>query len=146
MRETSSFEKILKSGKQVETQVRGYSMYPFLFPQKTWVRIRPVKGKKLKRGDVVLYRRETGLWVLHRIVRTDGKWFYMAGDNQTEIEGPVSKAQIFGWMSEYRKDEKWHSVYFVPYWLGSRLWLKVLPVRGPISKWVHKLRRIGKGD
>ena len=56
----------LARGETVSVRVKGGSMLPWL-RDGAKVRIRPAAGRRLHRGDIVLYRRETGTLVLHRI-------------------------------------------------------------------------------
>ena len=71
-------------------------MYPLFIPGRDEAVIAPCRAETLHRGDVVLYRRDQSILVLHRIwkIRKDG--FYMVGDNQTVIEGPLRPDQIRG--------------------------------------------------
>lgn len=77
----------------VPVPVAGSSMVPFLHNGDT-VYLNLVDSP-LKRGDVVLYTRPTGQYVLHRIVKvnSDGS-FIMLGDAQQELERIESAAQI----------------------------------------------------
>ena len=81
-------EELLREGNNVSIKVRGYSMYPFLIPGKDSVIVEPVAGMDaFKRGEVLLYRRATGLLVLHRVWKVKNDGLYFVGDNQMEIEG-----------------------------------------------------------
>ena len=51
--------------------VSGTSMAPFLAPDRDRVFLSAVT-RPLKAGDIVLYQRDCGTYVLHRIVRVDG--------------------------------------------------------------------------
>ena len=78
--------ELLAEGRtDVPVPVAGSSMVPFLINGDT-VYLNPVQGP-LRRGDVVLYTRPTGQYVLHRIVKcnSDGS-FIMLGDAQQERE------------------------------------------------------------
>ena len=93
--------------------VTGSSMLPFLVPGRDSVLLaRP--GRRLRRGDMVLYRREGGGYVLHRIVacQRDGA-FAMAGDaRKGRRQGPGR----FWWE------------FF------ARVWPRVLPLRGGLCR------------
>ena len=58
--------------------------------------IQQTDGTDCHRNDVVLYRRDQGILVLHRICRITSDGFYMVGDNQYEVEGPLRQDQIIG--------------------------------------------------
>jgi len=89
--------ELLKEGKQAVITPSGFSMYPFLMSDKDQVIIEAV-NRPLKRRDVVLYRREGGIYVLHRVhhvVRTgEESRYYMIGDSQNWVEGPLDSNQL----------------------------------------------------
>ena len=64
-------------------------MYPLFHPGRDEAVIEAYPIHLLRRGDIILYRREQGILVLHRICRITSDGFYLVGDNQTEIEGPL---------------------------------------------------------
>lgn len=79
------FEDIItEQGKLVYTNV-GDSMYPLIKPRDLLV-IEAVK-KPLKVGDVPLYKRDSGQYVLHRIVEIDSGEYSTKGDNRTCRKG-----------------------------------------------------------
>lgn len=73
----------------VRLTVTGGSMYPFLRAGVDSVLLAGIGGQALKKGDIVLYKRDNGQHVLHRIVKKTKAGFFMAGDAQTMVEGPV---------------------------------------------------------
>ena len=96
MESKADIEQLLRDGNTVQTVINGYSMYPMLVPDRDSVIVAPLEDRKLKRGDVVLYRRDGSILVLHRIWRVRQEGFYMVGDNQTQIEGPLRPEQMRG--------------------------------------------------
>ena len=58
----------LSSGGRARLPVTGYSMMPMLRNRKDTVELIPAADRQ-KRGAVILYRRESGAYVLHRIIR-----------------------------------------------------------------------------
>lgn len=139
-------EEILDSGKAIRIEPQGYSMYPVIVPGRDEVIVQREDPAKLKRGDVVLYRRDQSILVIHRICKIDEKGFYMVGDNQTEIEGPLRPDQIRGKMSVLIRNGKEISVDSLLYRTLCSIWLFMRPVRRPVSLavaavkgWVKKL-------
>lgn len=163
-------EQLLAEGNIIQIKPRGYSMYPLFVPGRDEAIVAPVACgdeaagvsmngatmefvafSRLKRGDVVLYRRDKtddadkGILVLHRIWQRKGDRFYLVGDNQKEIEGPLRPDQIRGIMvAMIRKDRK-ISVKNPVYRVLTGIWLVMRPVRPAISKTVAKIKRIGRG-
>ena len=104
--------------------------------------IAPCDPDSLRRGDVALYRRDNSILVLHRIwkVRTDG--FYMVGDNQTEIEGPLRPDQIRGKLIACNRNGLEFSTQNVLYRMLSGIWLSCRPLRPLAHRIADCLRRI----
>ena len=111
-------------------------MYPLFVPGRDYAIITHIEPDKLKKGDVVLYRRHdnTGILVLHRICRIDKNGFYMVGDNQSEIEGPLEKECIHGKLNAVERNGRTFSVNNIIYRFISYVWLLLRPVRMPVAK------------
>jgi len=92
----------------------------------------------------VLYRRDSGILVIHRIWKCSEAGFYMVGDNQTEIEGPLSYDCIKGVMIQLIRNERVIDVTSLSYRAACGIWLALRPVRRPISLAVAALRRMFK--
>ncbi len=84
---------LLDHTEQVPLVISGSSMYPFLHHRRDTVYLSKVT-EPLKRGDMILYRRPTGRYVLHRIVRVGEKDYDLLGDRQTAIEPGVPKDRV----------------------------------------------------
>lgn len=82
-------------------------MLPLLKQGRDSVIISPIDSR-LHRGDIVLYKRKGGQYILHRIVKVcKNGTFVMRGDNHIASERGVKKAQIVGVAKEiYRKDKR----------------------------------------
>lgn len=126
--------ELLEEGRIIQIEPQGYSMYPMFVPGRDSAIIMKADRDKLKRGDVVLYRREESILVLHRIWKIKGEGIYLVGDNQETIEGPLRKDQIKGILIAFVCKEKTISVKNPIYWLISRGWLIVRPYRNTIRK------------
>ncbi len=123
-------EKLLLEGHTIQIHPQGYSMYPMFTPERDEAIIVPATDAiKLKRGDVVLYRRDSGILVLHRICKVNKNGFYLVGDNQTEVEGPLRAEQIKGVMAAFIRRGKEISANNLLYKLASSLWLFLRPFR-----------------
>ena len=83
----------------------------------------------VRKNDVVLYRRDQSILVLHRICKITAEGFFMVGDNQSEIEGPLRADQIKGRLIAFVRNGKEISVKNPPYRFLSALWLFMLPLR-----------------
>lgn len=90
----SALKELTEAGRQVGMTVWGGSMSPFLVHGRDRILFSAPDGP-LRRGDMVFFRRENGKYVMHRICKVKPEGFYLAGDAQTVLEGPVSRRQIF---------------------------------------------------
>ena len=88
-------EQLLRDGNIIRIRPQGYSMYPLFIPGRDEALIQQADSTDCRRNDVVLYRRDQGILVLHRICRVTSDGFYMVGDNQFEVEvtSPPGSAQ-----------------------------------------------------
>lgn len=107
--ETESFLSVLcelvEQGETVCTVVSGSSMVPFLASSRDYAYLAKPK-RKLKKGDVVLFRRKNGDFVLHRIKTIKKSGYYLIGDRQYSVEGPVEQGQICAVLTGIRRKGK----------------------------------------
>ncbi len=71
---------------------RGTSMLPLIVEGKDSVIL--ARPSLLCVGDIVLYKRENGQYVLHRIVKIKGDNLFLCGDNQTDIETGITTNDV----------------------------------------------------
>lgn len=100
----SALEREISSGKPVVTMTWGDSMEPLLFHQSTRVVIRKVEGD-LKKGDLPVYRRPSGQFVMHRIVGVRKDCYETRGDNRFGVE-QVPREWVQGVVTEIYRKEK----------------------------------------
>lgn len=133
----------MESGGIARLVVTGSSMHPTLRHRKDAVFLRPVE-RELRRGDLILYRRKNGRFVLHRIIsRPNGDMFFCAGDNQWQKER-VTTAQVLGVTDGFIRDGKIYSEDNRGYRLWVNLWLFLFPLRRPVltlRRFLGRIRR-----
>lgn len=134
-------EKLLAQGNSVQFKPQGYSMYPLFVPGRDEAVVAPVNPERLKRGDVVLYRRDGDILVLHRIWKRKGEEFYLVGDNQKEIEGPLRPDQMKGILVQIIRKGRSFSTKNVLYRFFAALWLLLRPLRPLLSHAVARCKR-----
>lgn len=134
-------EQLLREGNIIRIKPQGYSMYPLFIPGRDEALIQQTDYTDCHRNDVVLYRRDQGILVLHRICRITSHGFYMVGDNQYEIEGPLRHDQIIGKLIAINRNNREFSVKNPVYRFASSLWLFMLPVRPFCFKLTAFLRK-----
>ena len=135
-------EQLLRDGNIIRIKPQGYSMYPLFIPGRDEALIQQTDSTDCRRNDVVLYRRDHGILVLHRICRVTSDGFYMVGDNQFEVEGPLRPDQIRGRLIAFIHNGKEISVKNPVYRFLSSLWLGMLPLRPFCFRLTAFFRRI----
>lgn len=136
-------EQLLSEGNILRIRPQGNSMYPLLVSGRDEALIEAVSADACRRNDVLLYRRDQGILVLHRLYKKNAKGFYMVGDNQSELEGPLLPDQILGRLIAVNRNGHEFSVKHPVYRLLSSLWLLMLPVRPfchRLMAWLRKHR------
>ena len=122
-------EQLLKDGNIIRIHPQGYSMYPLFLPGRDEALIESVCADACKKNQVVKYPPEYGNLVHQRKFRNKYDGFYLVGDNQREVEGPLRPSQIIGRLVAFVRDGKEISVRQSFYRFLSSLWLFLLPVR-----------------
>lgn len=133
-------QEAFEQGKTVTLTVAGNSMQPLLAHDRDSVILSAHKGQLLKRGDVPLYRRATGEYVLHRIVRVKKNTYVLAGDAQRKTEQGVPAEAVLAQMTAFVRKGKAVSCANRRYRLFVAVWLFLRPVRPLIFSIYHKLR------
>ncbi len=137
-------EEILSKGKQVRITVTGSSMYPFLRENIDSVLLSKVSFADLEKGNIALIKRENGQYILHRVLLKKNNCFFIVGDAQQWIEGPLQEDQLVAVASAiYRRDFKIDCTGGI--WkIVSLTWLKLLPHREHLIASFKKLRKFMK--
>lgn len=125
---------LLREGKEVPVTVTGGSMAPFLVHGRDTVLVKQAQGE-FRRGDILFYRRPSGQYVMHRVVKTDKeRGLYFAGDAQTVVEGPVPSERVFGRIERVKRKGRWIQKG-APCWdFYAVTWIFLLPVRRKIIR------------
>ena len=100
-----AIEDVISSGGEFQITPNGISMLPLLRPGIDTVVL--VSPNEIKAGDIVLYKHDSGKYILHRVMYLkDGKYL-MSGDNQTGLEYGVTDEHILAKVKDmYREGIK----------------------------------------
>lgn len=136
----SVIRELLEEGKEVALTISGNSMSPFFIHERDKVLLGPVQ-ERMKKGDMAIFQRENGQYILHRICRVSEKdQYFFVGDAQTWIEGPIRREQIFGKVKAVCRKGKWLKPGDFWWEFFAHVWIRMIPVRRPICKCYSFLR------
>lgn len=91
----NNIERSIKELGYAVAPIAGTSMMPLLKEGRDRVELEPCSQERLKKGNVVLYKKNDGTLVLHRIIKTENKEFFtVLGDHQFKNAERVNKNQI----------------------------------------------------
>ena len=128
-------EQLAKSGKLIYTN-KGDSMMPLIKQDRDLLVIEPVHGR-LKKYDVPLYKRDSGQYVLHRILKVRDNDYVICGDNRWSKEYGVTDRHIIGVLTAVIRNGREVSVNSRKYRLYVHLWCDLFPLRAFILKAKH---------
>lgn len=134
-------KELLSSGMRTRITVTGMSMYPFLREGIDSVELSSAKFKDIRRGDIVIALRDSKEYVMHRVIKVDNSCFYIVGDAQRAIEGPLRPNQVFAKITViWRKDKKIECSN--KWWnMMSEVWMLLLPFRNLIIRGYRMMRK-----
>ena len=127
--------EVTESGGEFELYPRGTSMLPLIVEGRDSVMLVKPAGD-IARGDIVLYRRDSGKFVLHRVIRVDGDSFTMCGDNQITQETGIRREQIIAVVASLKIDGRTVSCESKKYRRFVARWL-CIPYRRVMLKLYH---------
>lgn len=134
----------LSSGGEIKLPITGVSMTPLLKEGRDFVILKSADGP-LKKYDLPLYRRDNGMFVLHRVigVQADGS-YVLCGDGQILLENGITDRHIIGLVSAIERKGRSFSVTAWHYKLYCRIWRALMPVRKYLVAAVFKARGLRK--
>lgn len=136
----SVLRELTEQGETVSMAVAGSSMTPFLADERDVICFEKPK-RQLKKGDMVFYQRANGQFVMHRICRIHKNEYYMIGDAQTQIEGPLPESAIFALVTKVKRKGRWIGPGDFWWFFFEKVWVRIIPARGVIRKIYTLLRR-----
>lgn len=133
--------KILSSGMQLRFKANGSSMRPFIYDGDVVTIVR-VEVQRLKRGEVILARLESGRIVVHRILRCEGQSFLVQGDALLHPDGYVSYENILGKVVSINRAGREHYLDTGLNRLAVTIWVWFSPIRKQLLYVVRLLRKL----
>jgi len=138
----SMLRELTEQGKEVGLVISGNSMSPFLIHERDYICFKK-PDRELRRGDMVFYQRKTGRFVMHRIWKVKKDGYYIVGDAQRAIEGPLRREQIFAVVTKARRDDKWIGPGDFWWEFFEKVWIRIVPFRGLAGKVYRVMKFFG---
>lgn len=132
-------KELVEEGRTVSVTVAGNSMSPFLMDKRDRVFFQKPE-RPFKKGDIVFYQRVDSRYIMHRIYKIKEDGYYMTGDAQTEIEGPLRENQIFALVTRCERKGKMTGPGDFWWDFFEKIWIRMVPLR----PWIRKIYGKGK--
>ena len=113
--------------------ISGNSMSPFLIHGRDTIYLSRLTCP-VKRGDVLLYQRDSGAYILHRVYKIEGDSFTMVGDAQTELEPGIRPEQVIAIMSSAERKGKKQAPGSFWWEFFEKVWIRMVPLRPIVRK------------
>lgn len=122
---------LLEETDAVPLVITGGSMTPFLVHGRDTVYLSKIATPP-KRGDMILYQRDNGRFILHRVYRV-GTTYTMVGDAQTLLETGIRPDQMLARVDTVRRKGKLLRKGSFCWDFFEKVWIRMLAIR-PIAR------------
>lgn len=124
----SQLPDLLLEAESIPLVISGNSMAPFLKHGRDTVYFSRITQPP-RRGDIILYRRHCGAYILHRIYRQCGNSYDLLGDGQLGIEPGIVPAQMLAIVNVVRRKGKLLRKGNLCWAFFAHVWPALLPLR-----------------
>lgn len=125
----SSFEEVIQQKGCLLYGSQGDSMLPLIREGRDMLLISRKPEGRLKKYDVPLYKRDSGQYVLHRILKVREDDYVLCGDNRWKRETGITDRHIIGVLTAVIRDGKELPVTDRRYRLYVHLWCDLYYLR-----------------
>lgn len=132
---------LLEETDAVPLVISGGSMTPFLAHGRDTVYLSKVQHP-LKRGDMILYRRDNGAYILHRIFRVEEGSYTLVGDAQTLLEPGIRPEQVLAIVTAVRRKSKLLQKGSFWWDFFEKIWIRMVPLRPAVRAVYSCLRSL----
>ena len=133
MNNATTYEQELETRGILIYSTSGYSMRPFVRSGADFVQIERKPQHRCRKYDAVLYRRQSGKYVLHRIVKVLPDSYTLCGDHCWKREPGITDDQILGVLTGVIRNGRKIDVQHWRYRLLVRIWCALYPLRAVIT-------------
>lgn len=135
-------EEGIKNGGKYRFYPKGVSMLPLIREGIDSVELSSVDS--ISKYDMILYLRDDGNYVLHRVVGYENGMYNLCGDNQCYIEKGIRKDQVKASVTAFYHGEKYISIDNKKYRKYAKKRVATIPLRRLkiiINAYLGKLKR-----
>ena len=125
--------QMIREGITAPLIVTGNSMSPYLAHQRDTVFLSPIT-EKTKRGDIILYRRDNGAYILHRVYRVEKDTWTMIGDAQRIPETGLREEQLLAVVTAVERKGKREGPGCFWWEFFRVVWIRMIPLRPACRK------------
>lgn len=130
-------DEMLAHGVRIRVKGRGFSMYPFI-QTGDMLLIEPKTAAELKIGDLVLFRRSSGMTIVHRLIKRNGSESLITrGDGLWYNDPPILPEQVLGRVIEVERNGHRRRLDSPLNNTVSVVWARF----SPISQWLRPVIR-----
>lgn len=137
----SSFEEVIEKHGVLVYTASGDSMLPFIREKRDILIIEKPKGR-LKKYDVPLYKRDSGQYVLHRVIKVRENDYVICGDNRVNKEYGITDSHIIGVLKAVNRNGKMLYTDSKLYRIYIHIWCDFFFVRRLVVKTNSFLKRV----
>lgn len=119
--------------------ISGSSMAPFLVHGRDTVFLSKLT-RRAKRGDMVLYRRAGGQYILHRVYRAEEKTLQLIGDGQVSIEPGIWHSQVLAVVTAVRRKDKLLKPGHPVWAFYEKIWIRLIRCRPHLLGLYRRMR------
>ena len=136
---------LLEDGQEVSMIVTGNSMRPFLKHGRDKICMKKT-DRKLRKGDIVFYRREHGQYVMHRILKCGDQSYTLLGDGQIVPESGIRQEQIFARITKVQVRGKWIGSENFRWRFFEHIWIRFWGIRKLGFSFSSKVQNLKKSS
>ena len=133
--------ELLEVTEPVPLVISGSSMTPFLVHSRDTVYLSKIR-QPLKRGDMVLYRRSSGNYILHRVYRAEEDSYTMVGGAQLQLEPGIRPDQILAVVTAVRRKGKLLQKGSFWWTFFEKVWIRMIFLRPAVMAGYARMKKL----
>lgn len=124
--------------------ISGNSMSPFLVHGRDTIYLSRLT-RPVKKGDALLYRRDNGAYIFHRVYKAENDSFTMVGDAHTQLEPGIRPDQVIAIMTSATRKGKRQAPGCFWWEFFEKIWIRMVPLRPILRNLYTAISRLLKG-